>query len=399
MLLESRESTESAYSIEIKSDSLYDADWHLLRRTKAPSGDARFSETVSVADLFCGCGGLSLGVREACSTLGLSFEAELAVDNHAAAIETYRKNFTPRYSSDLSLEAIVDGNFGESLTFKEMCLLDQISGPTLLLAGPPCQGHSSLNNHTRHSDDRNTLYERVARFAEITLPDHAIIENVPDVRHSESESVQKTKEHFLSLGYKCDEAVINLADIGVPQSRKRHMLVASKVCALEEGVYLDSLIFSHKVESRRTVGWAILDLEDVDAATLLDSAAVLSKENLVRAEFLLENDSYDLPNRLRPICHQNEDHSYKSMYGRLDYAKPAQTITTGFGSPGQGRYLHPRKCRTITPHEAARLQFFPDYFDFSPAKKRGDLSRMIGNAVPMKLTQIVALDLLRKVHA
>jgi DNA (cytosine-5)-methyltransferase 1 len=78
------------------------------------------------------------------------------------------------------------------------------------------------------------------------------------------------------------------------------------------------------------------------------------------------------------------------MYGRLDFARPAQTITTGFGSPGQGRYLHPSELRTLTPHEAARIQFFPDWFDFSPLEHRNALSRAIGNAVPPKLAFVLA---------
>jgi DNA (cytosine-5)-methyltransferase 1 len=82
------------------------------------------------------------------------------------------------------------------------------------------------------------------------------------------------------------------------------------------------------------------------------------------------------------------------MYGRLRYDRPSQTITSGFTSPGQGRFIHPSQQRTLTPHEAARLQFFPDFFDFSASKKRGDLAKMIGNAVPMKLSYMLCLELL-----
>src|SRR4051812_46467341 len=86
--------------------------------------------------------------------------------------------------------------------------------------------------------------------------------------------------------------------------------------------------------------------------------------------------------------------TYISMYGRLLPDQPAQTVTTGFGSMGQGRYVHPTARRTITPHEAARLQFIPDFFEFG-ARERTALAEMIGNGVPPKLTYIVALELLR----
>jgi len=82
------------------------------------------------------------------------------------------------------------------------------------------------------------------------------------------------------------------------------------------------------------------------------------------------------------------------MYGRLSYDLPAATITGGFGSPGQGRFIHPTQRRTLTPHEAARLQFFPDWFKFSDVATRTALAKMIGNAVPMKLSYAFCLELL-----
>jgi DNA (cytosine-5)-methyltransferase 1 len=106
-------------------------------------------------------------------------------------------------------------------------------------------------------------------------------------------------------------------------------------------------------------------------------------------EYLLKQNTYDLPNGLRPECHQDE-HSYKSMYGRPSWHRPAQTITSGFGSIGQGRYMHPSRLRALTAHEAARIQGFPDYFDFSSVSRRSDLATMIGNAVPPALARVVA---------
>jgi DNA (cytosine-5)-methyltransferase 1 len=109
-----------------------------------------------------------------------------------------------------------------------------------------------------------------------------------------------------------------------------------------------------------------------------------SQENLRRMAWLIERGEYNLPNELRPKCHRDE-HSYKSMYGRLSWMHPAQTITSGFTSMGQGRYMHPDQARALTCHEAARIQGFPDYFDFGAAPTRSSLTRMIGNAVPPAL--------------
>ena len=141
--------------------------------------------------------------------------------------------------------------------------------------------------------------------------------------------------------------------------------------------------------------WAIGDLAMLRNGNGLDHFPRASKANLARMQWLLQNDKYDLPNSLRPECHQNE-HSYKSMYGRLKWNEPAQTITSGFSSIGQGRYMHPDQPRALTAHEAARIQSFPDYFDFSAAIRRSDLATMIGNAVPPLLSRMLFDTLLHQ---
>jgi DNA (cytosine-5)-methyltransferase 1 len=114
---------------------------------------------------------------------------------------------------------------------------------------------------------------------------------------------------------------------------------------------------------------------------MFTTASAATVANGQRIKYLFKNHVYNLPNTERPKCHQS-DHSYTSMYGRLKWTEPAQTVTTGFGSMGQGRYVHPSRRRTITPHEAARLQMLPDFMDFSSVKTRASLAKLIGNAVP-----------------
>jgi DNA (cytosine-5)-methyltransferase 1 len=136
-------------------------------------------------------------------------------------------------------------------------------------------------------------------------------------------------------------------------------------------------------------------LKDSTDDTLYDGCGLLSDENQKRIDYLFKYDKHDLPSKLRPRCHKG-DHGYKSMYGRLWADRPAQTITTGFRSPGQGRYVHYSRKRTLTPHEAARLQCFPDFFDFSSATTKSSLSTMIGNAVPMPLAYVFAMEMLAR---
>ena len=180
-----------------------------------------------------------------------------------------------------------------------------------------------------------------------------------------------------------------MADYGVPQKRRRHFIVAS----LARTVDLSSMLQPHQTPPR-TVSWAILDLMH-SAGGILDQPSRVSPINEKRINFLFRNNKYDLPNSLRPDCHRLKPHTYNSVYGRMHWDRPAQTLTSGFTSMGQGRYVHPECHRTITPHEAARLQFIPDFFHFQPLCNRSQLSEIIANAVPPRLTYILALELLR----
>ena len=144
----------------------------------------------------------------------------------------------------------------------------------------------------------------------------------------------------------------------------------------------------------RTVRWAISDLMRCNGAPL-DQPRQISVENQKRISFLFRNAIYDSPDSLRPPCHRLKAHTYKSVYGRMRWDEPAQTLTSGFTSMGQGRYVHPEHPRTITPHEAARLQFIPDFFQLDDHCCISWIAQMIANAVPMKMTYILVLELLR----
>jgi DNA (cytosine-5)-methyltransferase 1 len=372
--------------ISTKQDTRSMFDQVFLRST-APAWHAPLRGTVRTADLFSGCGGLSLGVREASTALGKQFKSVLAVDNDASSLEVYKRNFNPAVPIDQDIRSVLSGKIGDRLKSEEKSLLRKIGAIDICLAGSPCQGHSDLNNHTRRKDTRNELYGRVARFAEIAEPTHIIAENVPTLIHGKDRTLDSTIARLEQLGYAVDITTVNLADLGVPQRRKRHVLIASN-----QSISIDEIIKRHKVSNERTLRWAIADLARRAPLSLLDTASKLSPDNVERIEYLMKHDEYDLPNDLRPFCHQ-DDHSYVSMYGRLRYDVSAQTITSGFGSPGQGRYVHPTAGRTLTPHEALRVQFFPDSFDFSSVKSRTTLATMIGNAVPMVLSFVLCLVL------
>ena len=347
-------------------------------------------KTVRVVDLFCGCGGLSLGAMEACNATGKSFLPVAAVDIDPAALEVYKQNFPRCRSYCRDIFGLLDGDIGSRPTRNERVFLRKIGKVNMLLAGPPCQGYSDLNNHTRRDDTRNILYERVARFIEIVRPENILIENVPAAIHGRERAVQKSIDVIERLGYRVDSGTVDLAMIGVPQKRRRHVVIASTSKTLS----IREVMKRYKVADTRSAWWAIGDLEDEPRVDLFSTPSQHTRQNMRRMKYLHENGVYHLPNRLRPSCHRHGNHTYRSMYGRLQSSEPAQTITSGFGSPGQGRFIHPTRPRTTTPHEAARLQFFPDSFDFSVVEKRTSLAQMIGNAAPMKLSYVFCLEFL-----
>ena len=118
--------------------------------------------------------------------------------------------------------------------------------------------------------------------------------------------------------------------------------------------------------------------------------------NQRRMDYLIDNDIHDLPNSERPPCQQG-DHTYPAVYGRMHWDLPSPTLTTGFGCNGRGRFTHPLEARVLTPHEAARVQTFPDFFDLTLIDKRTDLHDLIGNAVPPLMAKHILSKLLRMV--
>ena len=363
---------------------------HPLRARQRPSFETA-GRPLALVDLFAGCGGLTLGVAQGAMAHGRSLAIPLAADTDEAARNVYLANFPGASTRSTPVESIFDGDLGAPLTISEVGALESIREPDMLVGGPPCQGHSNLNNHTRRDDPKNALYLRMARAAEVLRPRTVLIENVPSVIHDSRGVVPTATKHLERCGYVTADAVVHLESLGVPQRRKRHILLA-----VAEDLVDPSLlrrILEPEVPTHHDLWWAIGDLRAKAGLSTFDTAPKPSADNLRRMLWLLEKDEYDLPNWQRPTCHQ-DDHSYKSMYGRLRWELPAQTITSGFGSIGQGRYMHPDEPRALTPHEAARLQGFPDYFDFRSAGTRTRMAVIIGNAVPPQLAERVTSGLL-----
>lgn len=369
--------------IEAPTDELGSVEW--MRRNDWPLANAN-GRTLCIADLFCGCGGLSLGAHEAARLSGRIPRICFAVDSNEDALNVYRSNFglSDRIARNEDIFRFIS-NITSRKSFKK---------PDILLAGPPCQGHSDLNNSTRRKDPRNLLYLSVAEVARVLLPQVVLIENVPAIIHDKLGVMRRSMSMLEECGYFVSSRIVPIERFGVPQRRKRHILVASqKRC-------FDLENYSFPISDPPTAWDFISDLEnEADARDgAFYKSACVSEENRKRIAYLFKNNLHDLPNRYRPLCHKNKEHSYISMYGRMRMGEPCQTITSGFGSMGQGRYVHPTRHRLITPHEAARLQGFPDFFSFDCVQTLTSLRRMIANAVPPQLSAHLVHSLISQGH-
>ena len=358
-----------------------------VKRKTWPPLPANTRRKLSIVDLFCGCGGLTLGAWEAARANRRRLDVRLAVDMSEDAIAVYRKNFglCDSIARQENVSALLPGALGQPPRPAEKRLAAAVGKLDLLVAGPPCQGHSDLNNHTRRSDPRNALYLRVIRAAELFKPKIVLIENVGAIVHDRSKVIARSVTHLEKLGFGVVTSFVRAEELGLPQRRRRHILLAI------HGAQSDLENLLPRNDKRFVPISAYLDdLQDEPdhRSGPFYSPSRMTPTNVVRMEYLFKHDEYDLPNRLRPPCHQN-GHSYKSMYGRLKWDQPAQTLTTGFGSMGQGRFLHPTRRRMLTPHEAARIQGFPDFFNFSVICRRTSIQQLIGNAVPPRIAAAV----------
>ena len=327
----------------------------------------------------------------------------------------------------------------------------------LLLAGPPCQGHSNLNNHSRRDDQKNELYLVVPAVAFAWDIPLVIIENVEGVIHDVSGVVQQTEGLFKSHGYTVTRGVLAAHKMGWPQTRKRYFLIARKKGApvpIDEvmksfSIDGDPLGVKHAIKDLKGERWFTRDnkkrndvpvtdnkhmftvpkyspkevaraiyhasktkkgkLEAVDTLEkifldegILDESVI--HENFKKAKEEIQNRSlqdlrndHNLPTRLHNVTHWEET-TYPTVYGKLDWNKPSGTITSGYMCSGRGRFTHPELRRTLTPMEASRLQGFPDSYDWKPEDYRApfatDLAQWIGDAVPMPLGYVAAYSAL-----
>lgn len=334
-------------------------------------------DAVGAVDLFCGAGGLTHGLLQA----GIKVQAGIDIDEQAE--HAYREN---NPGAKFLRWDVARKNFGS---------IEKLFGASKyrLLAGcAPCQPFSKLT----HGIERHRSWDLLDNFGRLVsriVPDLVTMENVPELAGRGRDVFDRFVRALEGLDYRVDWRVVHCPEYGIPQSRRRLVLLASRLgdISIPEGRY--------RYPSRwKTVRGTIARLPalasgEEDRGDPMHAAPLLSPMNLrrIRATQPDGGSRRDWPDDLVLDCHRKKSgESYYSIYGRMWWDKPAPTMTTLCTGIGNGRFGHPEQDRSITLREAALFQTFPRSYEFWPADDRLNrkaVGRMVGNAVPPKLAK------------
>jgi len=344
------------------------------------------SKKIRVIDLFCGIGGLTHGLIKE----GLDVVA--GIDNDSSCEFGYVHNNKAKFISQDILK--VTGTQINKLFGPKKNIIRVLAGCA------PCQPFSKLNLN----DITKKQLEPLGKFAQLiaeTQPDVVSMENVSDLALKDKYPVFKS---FLKTlednNYNYKYEIVDVSEFGVPQRRKRLVLLASKFGEIQ-------LIKRTHKNKKVTVRDVITYLEPIKAGEVdkndpLHRSRNLSPINLKRIKATPHNggSSKSWSKKLILECHKKESgKSYSSVYGRMRWDEPSPTMTTQCIGLGNGRYGHPIQNRAISLREAAIFQTFPNYYQFSDPEKPiliGQVAKFIGNAVPVRLGSVIGKSI--KIH-
>ena len=340
--------------------------------------------SISTVDLFCGAGGLTHGFEQA----GLPVKA--GYDINPACEFPYEQNNKAKFILK-DVEYVRDSDLAE-----------YFSGSSIrVLAGcAPCQPFSSYSRRYSDKESKWKLLWDFARLVEECEPEVVSMENVLQLKHHQifEEFITKLE----TLNYSFDSYEVNCLDYGIPQSRKRLVLLASKFGKIS------FLPPTHSAERYETVRKTIEHLEPLSAGQTskldrLHQCSKLSELNLRRIRASRPGGTWrDWSEDLIAKCHvKKSGKTYPGVYGRMEWDKPSPTITTQCFGFGNGRFGHPEQDRAISLREAALIQTFPAEYEFVAPDEPvvfDRIGRLIGNAVPVKLGQVIAQSILNHVE-
>ena len=342
------------------------------------------SINISAIDLFCGVGGLSYGLMQS----GIKVNAGVDLDNTCEF--AYSENCKAEF-----IHESVDKIKGQTLINKF-----EKNGYKLLAGCAPCQPFSSYTYKSdKKKDSRWQLLYEFTRLINETEPDFVTMENVPTLLTFKAAPVFKDfVKKLKKKGYHVWYDIVFAPDYGIPQNRKRLVLLASKHGEIE------LITPTHKKQDYKTVKEAIGHLEEIrdgefSERDIVHKAAKLSELNLKRVRQSKPGGSWktDWDEELKLACHVSETgKGYGSVYGRMKWDEPSPTMTTFCNGIGNGRFGHPEQDRAISLREAAILQSFPEENKFAPNAESlisKHVAKHIGNAVPPRLGEVIGISI------
>ncbi len=355
----------------------------------------RWDSQPTMIDLFSGCGGVTAGFKAA------GFNVLAAVEFDRITAQTYRLNHPEVILYEEDIRSV------SPATIMQDCKL--ASGQlTVLGVCAPCQPFSRQNRF-RKSDERASLILEAVRFVESLRPQFLFVENVPGLGQN-PDILDTFVRNLKELGYKTSvPTIVDVVNYGVPQFRKRFILLGT---IFDIELRIPEPTHASPEEAARlgkekwlTVKDAFVGLQDLNSGEVsetdpLHRARKHTSLSLERLRHIPHNGGGrdSLPMGLQLVCHKNgRNIGYHDVYGRMDFNKPSNTLTTGCTNFTKGRFAHPTSDRAITLREAARLQTFPDSYRFYGNYEQ--ISAQIGNAVPIKLAEVFACyfcELLRR---
>lgn len=334
-------------------------------------------------DFFCGAGGLTRGL------LNAGIRVVAGVDADERCRETYDRNNRPARFHHADIYEITPSAVWRMLGSRR-------TGDLLIAACAPCQPfskHRRLPHGTKDPDA--TLLGAFARLIEDIAPAHILIENVPGIARVKGFSTYRRFRRMLDLkGYKVAEGVLDAKDFGVPQTRRRYVLLASKGRTTTMPRRNYGLGGREYTTVRDGIGhYPPLAAGASNAAIPNHHAAELAAVNLERLKKTPHDggDRRAWPGDLTLDCHKGDHRGHTDVYGRMAWDKPAPTLTGRCTSLSNGRYGHPAQDRAISLREAASLQTFPDSYVFYGLRQH--IARQIGNAVPVAFAEALGRHL------
>ncbi|MCY3729254.1 MAG: DNA cytosine methyltransferase [Nitrospira sp.] len=339
---------------------------------------------LKAVDFFCGGGGMTCGMKQA----GITVLAGLDNDRHCE--ETYVTN---HQDTRFLLTDITKANIG-ILSDIGIAINDN---ELVFIGCSPCQHWSIINTDRRKSEKSINLLAYFQKFVKHYNPGYVVIENVPGIKRFVEKSKLNTFIRFLSRrGYSFDDGVINANDYGVPQSRRRYVLIASRVNQYIRLPLPDQVGLVVRDVIGHKNGFKKISAGHIDKTDFKHSCSGLNEISLKRFYLTPKNGgtrkSWSKRKDLQINAYQGRDHCFRDVYGRMAWEKPAPTITTRFNSISNGRFGHPDEDRAISLREGATLQTFPHSYLFC-SDSISTVAKLIGNAVPPELARRLALAL------